>query len=256
MKWNSARYAIEKSTLSSFSNFIEIFYDDTYIGYRNVVPKSVGTIPNVLVRKKTVLSNEQVEGIFNYLVNDLKDYQIACWFALAISSGSRFAELLRFTTDNISEDNTAFDDIFLETLKPIKTKGRTKTGKMLIKYIIKDIFWKYYQLWLPEREKILIKNNKIHNSIFIKSNGEPAEESTARGWVDKIEKYLSVPFYPHCCRHYCASYLVKAGLPYELIKELFGWDNILMCSLYNDILAKDRNWPELSNLKEVLKGVK
>jgi integrase len=251
LKWSFSRFSRMKYALSSFCNFIERFYDDVYPNFRNPVLRAVESLPKNIVREKTVLTEEQVVNVFNCLIG-AKYYQIACWFALAISSGARFSELLRFTIDNISEDNTAFDGMFLETLHPIKTKGRTRDGKPLVKYIIKDIFVKYYRLWLPERQRLMVGMGKSHDFIFVRSNGDPASESVVRGWVDKIESYLDVPFYPHCCRHYCASYLAKVGLPYALIQEILGWESANMVEVYNDAKIKDRAWPELANLKEAL----
>jgi integrase len=251
LRWGSARFSRMRSVLSSLSIFIERYLDDDYPNFKNLILKAIENMPKNTVREKTILTQEQLNKLFEYLENS-KNYQISCWLALAISSGSRFSELLRFTTDNIDENHIAFDGIFLETLKPIKTKGRTKTGKLLVKYIIKETFWKHYQEWLIERQKIMDKNSKTHTSIFIKINGDPAEESTVRGWVEKIEKFLEIPFYPHATRHFYTTYLAKTGLPYELIKDIVGWDSTLMCQLYDDVQAKDKKWSELNNLKESL----
>jgi len=256
MRWGSARFSRMRSVLSSFSNFIEKYFDDQYPNFRNLILKVVENMPKVIAREKTILSEEQVDNLFKIL-EEKQEYQIACWLALAVGSGSRFAELLRFTTDVINISNLAFNDIFLETLKPIKTKGRTKSGKMLTKYIIKDIFWERYLKWLDIREKILFDNNVVdHNFIFIKSNGEPISESIVRNWVDKIELLLQVPFYPHCLRHYIVSYLSKIGLPYNLIKDIFGWESVDMVGLYDDLTAKDKKWDELDEFKKVLDNKK
>lgn len=251
LKWNSARFSRMRSCLSSLSNFIEKFYDDEYPQFRNVILKSIESMPKIAAREKTILSENQVDGLLKYLV-DNNYFQEACWLALAISSGARFSELLRFSIDIIDENNLAFNDIFLETLRKIKTKGRTKNGKMLIKYIIKDIFIPYYQLWLPEREKILRANNQNHNFIFIDKDGFPAEEHIVRSWLKKFENYLGLSFYPHCLRHYTTTYLSKIGIPHTLIKEIFGWESIEMVSIYDDIEAKDKEWVELDKLKEHL----
>ena len=250
--WGSARFSRVKSTLSSFSNFIEKFYDDIYKNYRNIVLRAVESMPKVPTREKTILTEEQINSVFEYLEEE-KEFQAQCWFALAIASGARFSELLRFNIDHIDENNTAFDGIFLETTTTIKTKGRGRGGKMIRKYIIKDLFWKHYQKWLPIREEILKKNSKENKSLFLKNNGESLEEGTVRGWVTKIENFLGVPYYPHASRHYCCSMLAKAGISYELIKELFGWNDTLMCSVYDDTSARDKEWKELDSLKESLK---
>jgi len=255
LQWSSARFARMRSVLSSISTFIEKYMDDEYPNFRNVILKAIESMPKEPKREKTVLKDEQIDDLFDALEKD-GETQIACWLALAIGSGSRFAELLRFTTDIIDGNNLAFNDIFIETLKPIKTKGRTKNGKMLTKYIIKNIFWKRYMSWLEEREKIMKKNNIEHNYIFIHNDGTPIQSGTVRTWVKKIELILGVPFYPHCLRHYTVSYLNRVGLPYNLIKDIFGWSTTDMVDIYNDILAKDKKWDELEEFKRILDGGK
>jgi len=249
LKWGSARTNRMRSALSSFSQFIEKFFDDEYPNYRNLILKTIESMPKNLAREKTVLKDEQIDFLFKKLEED-GEYQILCWLALAIASGSRFAELLRFTTDIIDENNVAFDGIFLETTKPIKTKGRTKQGKMLTKFIIKDIFWKPYCRWLDERKLILDTFDKDHNFLFVRKNGDPAIDSTVRIWVTKIEGYLGSSFYVHALRHFYTTFLSKKGLSYDLIKSLVGWDSVQMCELYDDTSVKDKVWTELENLKK------
>jgi integrase len=251
LQWNSARFARMRSCLSSLSNFIERFFDDEYPAFRNVILKAVESMPKTASREKTVLSEEQINSLLKYLV-DNKMNQEACWLALAISSGARFSELFRFTTDIIDINNTAFDGLFIETLKKIKSKGRTKTGKLLTKYIIKDMFVPYYERWLKERHEIMDKNNKDHTSIFIKQDGSPAESHNVRVWVSHFEKFLGVPFYPHSLRHFQTTLLSKMGIPDQLIRVLVGWDSVLMVEVYNDTEAKDKKWEELENLKKHL----
>jgi len=251
LNWGSARFNGGRSCLSSLSSFTEKFLDDEYPQFRNVILKAVELMPKSPTREKTVLSEDQINGLLKYL-SDNNDIQEACWLALATSSGARFSELLRFTTDIIDENNTVFEGIFIETTKKIKTKGRTKTGKLLTKYIIKDLFLSYYDKWLLEREKILLEKDLDHNYIFIKRDGTPAEEHIVRSWITKFENYLGVPFYPHALRHYLTTHLFRIGLPAQLIKELFGWESLEMASLYNDMEAKDMKWNELEKLKEHL----
>lgn len=253
LKWGSARFSRAKSTLSSFSNFIEYFMDDVFPTFRNVILKAVESMPKEAKREKTILSDAQVNSVLEHF-SEIGELQICCWFSLAVASGSRFAELLRFTTDIIDIENTVFNGIFLETKKSIKTKGRTSTGKMLKKYVIKDIFYPYYEKWLVKRQEILDKNGKNHNFIFIKENGDPAQQATARLWVKEIENFLQVPFYPHCLRHYIVTYLSKIGINPDLIIELMGWSSRDMIFIYNDTQLKDREFKELDNLENRIKN--
>lgn len=248
LKWGSARFGRMRSALSSMSIFIEKFLDDKYPDFRNVILKSIDVMPKTVRREKTILSEGQINGLLLYLIKK-KMYQQACWLALAVASGSRFAELLRFMVSDIDETNLVFDDIFIET-SPIKTKGRTKEGKLQRKYVIKDIFLKYFHAWLPERNKIILKNNvEDHGYIFIKSDGSPMTQGAVRGWVRLFEKYLGGDFYPHCLRHYLVTYLSRTGVQPDLIIELMGWTSSEMYKIYNDLSAKDREWEGLKDLK-------
>ena len=166
--------------------------------------------------------------------------------------GARISELLRFKTSIIDENNTAFDGLFLETLKEIKTKGRTKQGTMMLKYIIKDIFLPCYKDWLVKREQIMLKNGKEHDSIFIKSNGEPAKVTTVRSWIIKWEKFLGVPFYMHCLRHYIVTHLSRLGMNSDFIVAVMGWKTADMYHVYCDLTAKEKEWKDLGKLKNYL----
>lgn len=248
LKWSPARFVRMKSCLSSLSDFIERFFDEDYPTFRNVINKAIESMPKTAVREKTILEESQVNSLLHHLTEKGK-YQEACWLSLAISSGSRFSELLRFTTDAIDENNIAFDGIFLETTKKIKTKGRGKLGKSINKYIIKDLFLPYYNKWLEKRTIIMEENNKNHTAIFVKNNGDPLTEYSVRTWISYFEEFLNIDFYPHSVRHYTTTFLTKIGLPAQLIVEIFGWESSAMYDIYNDLEAKDMEWKELKGLK-------
>ncbi len=255
LHWGSSRFSRLRSCLSSFSQFIEKFFDSEYSGFRNVILKTIENMPKVAQREKTVLTDDQVDNLLNYLSVTIDEPQQALWVALGIASGARFSELLRFETSNIDEDNTSFNGIFIETLKPIVTKGRGKSGKLLKKYIIKDIFLKYYNPWLIEREKIMKENGKEHNFIFIKLNGDPAVSGTVRSWIGKMTRFLGTDLYAHALRHRACTALARYKLPQNLIKELMGWSGLEMVNLYTDLEAKDTVWDELENMKKPLSEI-
>jgi len=248
LKWSSSRFNRMRSCLSSLSNFVERMMDEEFPLYRNTILKAVETMPKVMSREKTILSEDQINNLLKHLVDSNK-LQEACLISLAISSGARISELLRFTTDIIDEDNLAYSDIFIETSKMIKTKGRTKTGDMKFKYIIKDLFIPYYDSWLIERNKIMEANSQSHTSIFIKQDGSPATMGTIRYWIPKWEEFLGVPLYAHAFRHYMVTFLTRIGLTSDLIVEICGWKSASMYAIYNDLTGKDREWKELDNLK-------
>ena len=247
LHWGSARSNRLRSFLSSLSIFIAKFMDDEYPNFRNIVLSTIESSPKEFAREKTILSNEQVEDLLHHFSE--VDSQMACWLALAVFSGSRFAELLRFTTDLIDENHTAFGDIFLETTRPVKSKGRGRTGKLLLKYIIKDKYLPYHKKWMEDRDKIMKDNNQEHTFLFVKTDGSPAVDGTVRSWIQTMEKYIGIPLYPHALRHYLVSEFSRRKIPTMLIKDIVGWASETMVTLYDDTSSKDRVWDELNNLK-------
>lgn len=253
LKWGSAKFSRTKSCLSSLGIFIERLLDDQYPEFRNIINKSIESMPKVEAREKTILTDEHILKLTNYLKEKERTQEL-CWLYLALSSGARFSEILRFTTDLIDENNVAYNGLFLETLKSVKSKGRGKAGHMVTKFIVKDLFLPYYKKWLIERERVMNENNQNHNSLFIRDNGSPAHAGTIRSWLKKYEGIMGVPFYPHAARHQLVTHLSKIGLSSELIVSLLGWKSESMYKIYNDMTSKDKSWKELDKLEEHLKN--
>lgn len=248
LKWSSGRYSQMHSCLSSFSTFIEDIYDEQYPSFRNLLPK-IEKLPKEAARKKSVFSKAELDNLMEKLGEENR-IQEQCLLALMMSSGSRASELSRFTIDIIDENNTAFEDLFLETTEEIQVKGRGVNGKNLIRYILKDTFLPYYKKWLPIRKQIMKENNQSHNSIFITKNGEPASVITFRNWVERWNDYVDKPFYMHSIRHWYTTHLVATiGLEQELVQEIIGWTSSDMVAIYNDSTAKDRKWKGLEKLR-------
>ena len=250
LKWGSARYARMHSALCSFSDWIENVYDEKYPEFRNVV-KKIEKLPKEAVRKKSVFKKAELDQLMNWLGEQHKE-QEQCLLALIMSSGSRASELVRFTTDLIDENHTAFDGLFLETTNEIRVKGRGVNGKLIPRYLIKDIFMPYYNKWLTIREKTLQDTGKSHNYIFIRSDGEPAAVSTIRSWMEKWDNVLDKHWYPHAGRHFWCSYLLSIGLEKQLIQELQAWSSDALVDIYNDNTAKDMKWKGLEKLRAAL----
>ena len=255
LKWSPARFAQMASCLSSFSDWIETYMDDVegYEDFRNIV-KKVEKPAKEAVREKTVLQKEDIDKIFTTLEED-KKVQEQCLLALAISCGARVSELARFTIDLIDEDNTVFDGLFLKTTEKIKTKGRGTTGKMLDKFILKDMFLPYYKKWLPIREQIMKETGQEHDYIFITKDGNPANADRLRDWIGTWGDIVNQPSYPHMYRHYQISLLKKLEIDDDLIVYLTGWaegTGHSMIAIYNDNSIADTTPKCLEKLKDYL----
>ena len=255
LHWSPNRFHQCHSSLSSFSDWIENYYDEVegYEGFRNIV-KKIEKPSKEAVREKTVLQKEDVDKIFALLEEESRT-QEQCLLALAISCGARVSELAQFTTSLINEDNTVFDGLFIETTEKIRTKGAGVTGKMLKKYILKDMFLPYYHKWLLEREEILKESGQDHEFLFITKDGNPANADRLRDWVSTWGDIVGQALYPHSLRHYQISLLKRLEIDDDLIVYLTGWaegTGHTMIAIYNDNELKDAKFACLSNLKNAL----
>ena len=251
LKWSGNRYARIRSLMKSFSDFIVDYLDEDYPDFRNLIDKAVAKVPKVPVRKKTILLPEDVYSLRDILIENGKLGQ-ATYLMLLASSGARISESIVITTDIIDENHTAFGDLFLETTDEIKTKGHGKNGTMMTRFIIKDVFLPTYKEWLPVREEIMKKNNKEHNSMFIKSNGDPVKVSTINNWIDSWEGLLDMDIYAHAFRHFIVSDLTRKGCSSDFIVAVMKWKSTAMYQIYCDIEDKDKEWKDIGKLKDAL----
>lgn len=241
MGWSSNRTATVKSALSSMSNYIENILDDEYEDFRNIVTK-IEISEKQPVREKTVLTQEQIDDCLSKLVKAEK-YQIACYLALAVASGSRKQELLRFKTDYFKDEYIKFGCLY-ETPEKIKTKGRTSKGKMLKKYTFVSMFKPYFDLWMKYRKE----NNIESEWLFVSrsANGEYKQASVAmvNNWCVTISEILGMPFYSHAARHRYVTMMKESKLPDGIIVTLMGWESkngsgLSMVSVYSDLDESD-----------------
>ena len=224
-----------RSCLSSLSNFVENIMDDLYPDFRNIVNK-IEAPQKKLVREKTVLSEEQVKHVFDYLV-ETKQYQKACVFALAANSGARLNELLRFKVSYFDESNL-LNDAYYKTPVKIRIKGRGRDGNETYKYTLKNGFQEYLDLWMEERNRLGITNEEL---FVTRRDGKwvPAADTTLQSWKKTFSTILDTPFYFHSLRHYLTTKLRANNIPDRIIKDWFSWNSIDMIEIYDDSESED-----------------
>jgi len=233
LKISSSRIRRLRSTISSLSNYIESMLDIEYPDFRNIINR-IPAPTKQEVREKTVLDDTEIQLLLDTLVNK-KQYQQACVVALAMASGCRKSELLRFKVSYFDEKNIICGSLY-RTPEKIKTKGRGSTGKLLYKYILVTQFKKYLDLWLKEREILNITSEWLFVSL---QTSEELKVTTLDGWTKEFSKIVNKDFYFHCLRHYFTTNLSKANIPDKVIQEIGGWSSLEMVSLYTDITIDD-----------------
>lgn len=233
---SSARIRRIKSAISSLSNYCEnILADDDpdFDGYRSIVRK-IENPPLAPVREKTVLSSDELDELLDKLVKR-KQYEQACFLALAICSGRRKAELCRFKVSDFDDSKLVFDGAMYKS-DPIKTKGRGG-GKMINCYTLAKKFKPYFDLWMVEREHLDIKSVWLFPDKNDDTKHIPI--STANSYADTYTRLSEKVIYCHSLRHYTVSEFARAGIPDSVIQKIIAWESADMVGVYKDIDADE-----------------
>lgn len=224
-----ARVRRLKASLSSLGNFIESVLDSEYPNYRNIINKVENPV-NQPVREKTVWKEDELEGLLNKLVSG-KQYDKACYLALAMYSGRRKAELCRFKVSDFDDDHLVCDGALYKS-SPIKSKGRG-CGKYINCYTLANQFKPYLDLWLKDR------NEQGISSIWLFPSKTNTDEhiaiSTANSWANTYSRLSGRDAYLHSLRHYFTTSLARAGIPDGVIQSVVNWQSGDMVKLYKDI---------------------
>lgn len=224
-----ARIRRLKAALSSLSNFIENVLDDEYPNFRNIINKVESPV-NRPVREKTVWEEEDLNELLNKLI-EAKQFEKACYLALAMYSGRRKAELCRFRVSDFTDDRLVCGGALYKSA-PMKTKG-TGGGKMICCYTLAKKFKPYLEMWINERNNKSIKSEWLFPDKADYSTHMSI--STANSWALTYSKITNKPCYIHSLRHFFTTSLARAGLPDSVIQSIVAWESSDMVKVYKDI---------------------
>lgn len=244
-----------KSAISSLSNYIENILDDEkeFRDFRSIVRKIESPV-NQPVREKTILSDGQLDGLLATLT-DSGQFEKACMLALAMCSGRRKAELVRFKVDDFKEENLVCGGALYKTSETIRTKG-FGLGKYIYCYTLAKKFKPYFDNWMKYRNQ-----NNIHSIWLFPMHGNMDEQmkpETLNSWAVTFGNMLGVNFYWHALRHYFTTHLARLGLPDNVIQDIVGWESADMVRVYKDISTEetlemyfDENGAKASAMKHI-----
>ena len=231
-----ARVRRIKATISSLSNFCENILSDEdkeYESFRSIVRK-IENPQMQPVREKTVWEERELQELLDKLTEQ-RQYDKACFLALAIYSGRRKAELCRFRVSDFEEDKLVCDGALYKSA-PIKTKGMGG-GKMINCYTLAKKFRPYLDLWMKEREK-----RGVQSEWLFPDSQDPDEHiaiSTVNSWANTFSRITGDNFYWHSLRHAFTTSLAKAGIPDGVIQSIVHWESADMVKIYKDIDAEE-----------------
>ena len=235
-QWSPKRTRRVKSVISSLSNYIENILDEEpeYENYRSSIKKIESPIDQP-VREKTVFTEEEIQSLLNWLVEQ-KKYRQAAIVALCISSGRRKAEIPRFKVSYFDDENVIFGSLY-KTPEKVKTKGRGSRGKEIQLYVLKKQFDPYFKLWMDYRKQKRIESEWLFPNL--NDYSQPMNPSIMDEWKNNYTNYLGKDFYWHSLRHYFCTLLVKNNIPTNVIQDIVSWESADMVNLYTDISADE-----------------
>ena len=247
LKVSSSRISTLRSCISSLSSYIEKVLDDEFPTFRNI--SSVIEISNrEPVRDKTIMSQEEMQNCLDELVKQ-KKYQIACYFALLVSSGMRKSEAIQMKVSFFEEKNKVLGGLFYLTPQ-IRTKGKGEKGKPLQKYIAVKLFQPYFEMWMKERKEKGIQSEYLFVT-YNDGNYVPAGVSTVNSWAVKIGKITNLDYYNHSSRHFFTTYMKENGFSDTDIQGLVGWASLDMVRRYDDHTNEQQLEQALDKFKAV-----
>lgn len=232
--WSPKRIRTVKATLSSLSNYIENMLDDEFPDYRPIINK-IESPANETVRTKSIFTKEELQHLLDVLV-EKEHYMQACFVSLAMNSGKRKAELLRFKVSYFDESNLICGGALYKTPEKMVTKGRGQRGKLLDVYILAKPFQPYLDMWMKQREELGIDSIWLFpKRVDGKWVDEQMEISQADSWAKTFSRILGKPWYAHSMRHWYTSYLLDQNLPESIVQSIQGWEpGGGMVNLYDD----------------------
>ena len=253
-KWSPRRIRTVKATISSLSNFVENILDDEYEGYKPIVRK-IESPKNVAVREKTVFQEDELQKLLDYLVEN-EEYIKACVLSLAMNSGRRKAELLRFKAGYFDKSNLICDGGLYKTPEEVKTKGHGSYGKPLTIYTLAKPFQPYLDLWMQKRKELKIKSEWLFPRYYAGQwLDEPMAVTTLDSWARNFGSFFNKPFYWHSLRHYLTTKLHESGMPDNIIQTMIGWESADMLNIYIDTEA-DKQFEQYFGADGIKKGRK
>lgn len=231
--WSPSRVRTVKAVMRSLENYIITILDDEYPDYKQIWNK-IESPANEAVRKKTVFQTADLQTLLDKLV-ERKEYDKACMLSLAMNSGRRKAELIRFKVSYFNDENLICNGALYKTPEKVVTKGRGQRGKLLDIYILAKQFKPYLNLWLKQREELGITTDTLFPDYV---DGKYVDESigisTMNSWANTFSRLIGQPFYFHSLRHYFCTTLLESNLPESIVQDIIGWSSSDMLRIYDD----------------------
>ncbi|MCZ9852186.1 tyrosine-type recombinase/integrase [Brachyspira hyodysenteriae] len=172
--------------------------------------------PKIIVKNQLLIKADETLSITKKIKEkseSFADERNIFMLLLMSNTGIRRKELACIDIDNIHFDNN--------TIAIYKSKG-DKPRIISFSNSIKSKLFEYLKL----RKSILKQRNKIHNMLFIKTNGDPLNINTISTIMHFISKKTNIKVTCHSLRRGFATDMAENGTDIYVISKMLGHQNI------------------------------
>lgn len=235
---SSAAIKMKRSAVSSFNNYIEIYYQDEFETFRNYITKGIpNPTPNVVHKKEPLTMDEYIN-----LCERLKEQghvQQLAYLKFSFSSAARRAEARQLLKSDVKNSPKILvrngEEIKIYPTSPIRCKGRGKQGK--IRSLQFDEGAK-----VAIEEWLSIRGEDDCPFVFVAKHSEKYEQvakSTFNNWTEVyFESIVGRRVHPHLFRSTRATILtVEQGRDIRAAQKLLGHSSSVTTESY--VIRKD-----------------
>ena len=237
---SSSGIKLKRSAVSSFNNYIEVYYLDEYPTFRNYITKGIPLPTPVAVHKKEPLTMAEYISLCGRL-EELELYQQLAYLKFSFSSAARRAEVIQLLKSDLeTEPKQVTSDgktINVYNTHPIRCKGRGKIGKV-----------KPLQFDDDAREALMkwleIRGDDDCPYVFVaKHNGKYSQisKATLNVWTETyFADIVGRRVHPHLFRSTRATILtVEQGKDIRAAQKLLGHKSSVTTETY--VIRKDED---------------
>jgi integrase len=236
MDHSSSDVANKRSAISSFNNYIALYYQDEYPTFRNFINKGIKKPEHKLVNEKNPPTMEEMEMMCEKIENNdkIKDkYMKLAYLRFTWETGCRREEshiLLKSIVNaepvkkmvkvKDKDGNIVEKEATFYTTHPLRCKGRGRTGKVR-KLKFSDYSMDAIKKWLEIRGE---DDNPYMFVIKTSTEVRQIAAETFNQWSTAIfSKLLGRRFHPHALRESRATAIVvEEGKSLEAAARLLG----------------------------------
>ncbi len=204
----------KRSVVSSLCEYVETYFEEEkeYKSFRNIF-KGVQKIGSSPIHEKNYILEDDWKRIIDILT-EKEEWQILAYLQLSYSTGARKGEIIQLRKEIVDQPKAK-----LYKTHSVRGKGGGKEGKFIEFLRFNNAAMDAVKKWLEVRgedECEYIFVNKV------KRTGEVSQldPDTFNTWMKtKIQPLVDYRVYPHILRKTCATHMLNAGVPIELIQK-------------------------------------